>query len=418
MATLEGELNETAPAKEYPFDALDLLLLLLAPMHPLLIVLALIQYWARRSPMVSAAVLELSGVPISGPGSRYTEALLPGVRKLLPAPAVFEEQQFVDEIPSPALLPARAALRLLAPAVWLALVNDRPDDIPHLAIYGPSGSGKTRLCQGILYARGGQYAVIDPKPAMRGQIKWGGIPYARIDPDGSYRSIESMLRALRTEVNARLVALDRGGEAVPLTVVLDEYKLLARECKDSAPDLYIKLSDIGRELRMRLIVLSTTRGVRGLGIEGLGDTRDNFITIELDRQHRATLEWDGATYLLDTAPVIALGQRAIPAARWWQPPQAVQSDARDLLAGLLAQIPEPVPASSRPLSGLSPDREPVPQLAVLPHTTAVLAGTDRQMAMIQSLLAANYSANDIAALLGGNRAAALAKIRAAKAAGD
>jgi hypothetical protein len=48
-------------------------------------------------------------------------------------------------------------------------------------------------------------------------------------------------------------------------------------------------------------------------------------------------------------------------------------------------------------------------MATLADTAAVLAGTDRQTAMIRTLLAADYSANDIAALLGGNRAAALAK---------
>jgi hypothetical protein len=168
---------------------------------------------------------------------------------------------------------------------------------------------------------------------------------------------------------------------------------------------------------MRLIVLSTTRGVRGLGIAGLGDTRDNFVTIELDRQHRAMLEWDGTTYELDTTSVLAHGQQPILSARWWQPQTVDRSDATELLAGLLAQIPELVPASSGPLLGLSPEVEPVPQMAVLPDTAAAPAGTDRQSMMIQTLLAANYSANDIAALLGGNRAAALAKIRAAKATG-
>lgn len=414
MVTLPLADDPPHPPRAYPFDALDLVLLLLAPMHPALIVLALVQYWARRSPLVSGAVLDLIRVPRTEPASRSIQALLPGARALAAGSALLAQAPPTAAIPLSTTATTPTAPRTLAPADWLALVNDRPNDIPHLAIYGPSGSGKTLLCQGILQARGDQHAVIDPKPAAPGRIKWGGMPYAKIDPDGSYGSIEAALRALRAEVSCRLVALDDGVEAPALTVVLDEYKLLARECKDSAPDMYVKLSDIGRELGMRLIVLSTTRRVRGLGIAGLGDTRDNFVTIDLDRQHRAMLDWDGTTYLLDTAAVRALGQQSIPPARWWQAP-AVGANAADLLAGLLAVVPEPVPAGIGPLLGQTVRAEPVPVASVPPGTDAVPPGSDGQTAMIRTLLAANYSANEIAALIGGNRAAALAKIRAAKA---
>src|SRR5262249_27931444 len=146
---------------------------------------------------------------------------------------------------------APSATLPLAPAVWLAQVNDRPDEIAHLAIFGPSGSGKTSLCQGILAARAGQVVVIDPKPPRPGQTKWGGLPYVRIDSDGTYRTIDAALRALRREVNVRLAALDAGVESPLLTIVLDEYKALVRECPESAPDLLLRISDIGRELGMR-----------------------------------------------------------------------------------------------------------------------------------------------------------------------
>jgi hypothetical protein len=153
-----------------------------------------------------------------------------------------------------------------------------------------------------------------------------------------------------------------------------------------------------------------------LGIEGLGDTRDNFVTIELDRQHRATLEWDGVTYLLETAPIIALGERSIPAARCWQPPKIGQPGDAGLLSSLLGLVSESVPASFLLLSSLPSSAEPVPESVVLADTAAVSPGSERQAQMIHTLLAASYSANDIAALLGGNRATALAKIRAARSA--
>ena len=205
----------------------------------------------------------------------------------------------------------------LPAAQWLALVNNRPDEIAHLAIYGPSGSGKTTLCQGILAERGGQVIVIDPKPARAGQRKWGGMPYVKIDRDGSYRTIDQTLRTLRREVNTRLAALDAGHEPPLLTIVLDEYKSLVRECPESAPDLLLRVSDLGRELGMRLIILSQSRGVAALGVKGQGDTRENFVTVSINKQHRATLAWDEDDYQLDTAPVLAHAAQPIPSARWW-----------------------------------------------------------------------------------------------------
>ena len=72
-------------------------------------------------------------------------------------------------------------------------------------------------------------------------------------------------------------------------------------------------------------------------------------------------------------------------------------------------------AFSGPVLGLPLQAALVQPPPVLPDTDAVLTGSERQTAMIRTLLAANESANDIAVLLGGNRAATLAKIRAAKA---
>ena len=209
------------------------------------------------------------------------------------------------------------ALPPLAAREWLDIVNNRPHEVAHLAIFGPSGSGKTTLCQGILAQRGGQVIVIDPKPPRPGQQKWGGMPYVHIDPNGSYGTIDRTLRALRREVNRRLAALSAGQEPTLLTIVMDEYKSLVRECPDSAPDLLLRVSDIGRELGMCLIILSQSRGVAALGVKGQGDTRENFVTITVDKKHQATLEWDEDAFALDTAPVVADARRPIPAARGW-----------------------------------------------------------------------------------------------------
>jgi len=324
-----------------------------------------------------------------------------------------------------AQVPVADSPQLTAPQ-WLALVNERPDQAPHLAVYGPSGVGKTTLVQGIVALRGGKLCIIDPKPTPPSRRKWGGLPYLRIDRDGSYTSIAAGLRALREEFNRRLVALEDGEPLEPLTIIIDEYKLLARKLKDLAPQLYIDLSDLGRELQLRLIVLSTTRSVKGLGIEGMGDTRDNFVVIEIDRQHQATLEFGDDTFALATAPVVTLAGQPFPANRWWSPVADQQSQdqvARLLSTFLGEELAVPVHdhraetaahASTADRTGTgdesgTPQQDAVPAHTVgeidVPGVPAVLSDE-----AIRTLYTAGWSKNKIAAMLRGSKPKRLAQI--------
>jgi hypothetical protein len=225
--------------------------------------------------------------------------------------------------PPSAGLPQRLGMR-----PWLRLINDRTDEAPHLFLYGPTGSGKTLLAQVIAGDRGDDLCIIDPKPPRPGEVKWGGLPYVMIDDDGGYTAIDTALRQVRAEGNRRLAAMKAGtAPATPLTIILDEYKTLARVCPDSAPALFLFLSDIGRELGMRLIVLSQSRLVKSLGIAGQGDTRDNFVEIVVDKQHRAMLTWDGSTYMLDTTRVAEVAARPLPHSRHWSPVRPNQHES-------------------------------------------------------------------------------------------
>jgi GTPase SAR1 family protein len=298
----------------------------------------------------------------------------------------------------------------MPPEQWLEIVNQRPDQVPHLMVYGPSGVGKTTLVQAIVASRPDKLYIIDPKPTRPSVTKWGGLPYIRIDEDGGFSAIERALQVVKDELTRRLSALHRDEELEPVTIILDEYKLQAQQFNELAPEVFTKMSDFGRELKMRLIVLSTTNGVKGLKIEGMGDTRDNFVTIKLNRQYQAQLLFDDQTYLLDTS--ISQAKPSIPADRWWQPPLTTP-DADAILSKILGeQIEIPV----------SPNGAQKTQIEPNPDTSMVgIALSDQDTAhtgsaedtgeippaltdeMIRTLYAAGWSKNKIASMLRGSK---------------
>lgn len=360
-------------------------------------------------------------------GTQLTFPLSPEQETIVRRRLAELEAQRANTHSPPAATPAPQDSTPLLPAPrWLAIVNDRPDQVPHLAVYGPSGVGKTTLVQGIVAQRGGKLCIIDPKPTPPTRRKWGGLPYLKIDRDGSYRTIATGLTDLRSEFNRRLVALEEGETLEPLTVIIDEYKLLARTLKDLAPQLYIDLSDLGRELHMRLIVLSTTRSVKGLGIAGMGDTRDNFVTIEIDRQHNATLEFDDETYTLDTASVVAAAGQPFPAERWWSPPDTLVDR---LLSSLFAEASIPVSETHAAiaLDSALAQRTSTLDTASIIAQDAIDEGTDEETSeagvpatltdeAIRTLYSAGWSRNKIAAMLRGSKPKRLAIINQALAA--
>jgi hypothetical protein len=155
---------------------------------------------------------------------------------------------------------------------------------------------------------------------------------------------------------------------------------------------------------MRLIILSQSRGVVALGVKGQGDTRDNFVTITLDRQRRATLAWDDATYALDTAPVVARASAPIPVARQWPLPQlADQSGARDL-TGARGEGDQPGPGGP-PQS----DAEAGGPM----HEAGGETGGGLDAEVIRTLIAAGWSKNKVCARLTGAKDKKLRLIDAA-----
>lgn len=215
----------------------------------------------------------------------------------------------------PALTLPEDSTQPLALAHWLAIVNDAPDTYPHLAIIGPTGSGKTTTARAVLGARRGHIAIITAKEGD----DWG-LPYIGIDDDGSYRSVNAAFLSLDTEVKRRLIAMkQRRMTADWLTVVLDDYSVLRKEC-DNADAPFKLIARLGRSLRVRLIVLSDSALVKAWGIEGEGETRGNFTFVQLKRGHSGTIELDDKSYPIDTSSVQRFAGVTL-AGRAWQMPR-------------------------------------------------------------------------------------------------
>lgn len=285
-------------------------------------------------------------------------------------------------------------------AYWLEYVNRRPDKVPHLYIEGGSGAGKTTFALAILTSRlvgdSAPVAVIGVKP----DDAWG---------DGYiYRSAErpAALAALLADVRRRLDEGDKGG----LTIVLDDVTRLAASHPE-AVELCREVADVGRSLRVRLILLADGRLIKGGGASGGYSLLDQVVFLTVGRDHhRATLETEDEVLALDTSEV-RQHARPIPAGRWWKPPED-----EAILSKLFSQITPAAGAPGRPKATAAGD------------TAAAAAGEDTDGAAeaagagvaarltpeaIQTLYAVWGSKSKIAALLSGTAQQRLAVIDAA-----
>lgn len=361
-------MNDTAD-RAYAGDVL-MLLAMLAVFGPWGAAVSVVITLGRHSPIVAGALTDfrLADAPKllttwvqtgEMPGQRDRFALPVEAR-----PAVAEQ---VRQSAQPALA-ARQQAKVAERPRWVQALNDEPDRAPHALIVGPTGAGKTTLACAALGDRPDRAVVLSPKVNAG---NWKGAEVVSLDDDGSYQPIQMAFKDLEQEKRDRIVTLrKRGADALtPMTVVLDETPELVRFVPQ-AGDFLASMSSIGRELKMRMVVISTSSRVKDLGIEGRGAALENFVRVDIDRDRRATIN-DGIRTVPVTTKEVVSRAKAARLKPWRgddleqveQPADQTQRvivtpageplDLSDMLSSLLAELPADVKAA---VPAISPDR--------------------------------------------------------------
>lgn len=161
---------------------------------------------------------------------------------------------------------------------------------PHIMIVGETGAGKTSVARALMRDLSylGKIMVIDP----HANHQWGIEAVGR---GKIYEDINAALMHLKQTMDERYIEFALGKpteDFEPLFIFLDETPCIAKNkiTRDNWKEFFGEFVREARKVRMSLIVLSQTMLVKGLGIEGEGDIRDNFDYILLDTFARKALK--------------------------------------------------------------------------------------------------------------------------------
>jgi energy-coupling factor transporter ATP-binding protein EcfA2 len=311
------------------------------------------------------------------------------------------QQTIEPELPTTQMLPMNQ---------WLPIVNDDSNTYPSLWLVGKTGSGKTELLRAILSQREGKVLIIDIKDKPG---KWG-FPAISLDDNLEYTLIDNALVSVLEELKSRQKAMNTGTNTFePLTIVLEELTTMAM-FSTKVSEVFKKVSVIGREFNMRLIAVSQSDRVKSLGIEGLGDIREQFLYLALGNKARELVpnvtgkypcvaKLDTGLTQFDTTNVPAYASNGLSEEKCW----VVQTDDSQNTEDNTSTNAMTTPKSASIDTNISTD---------IPDTNGEYSDTDLtdDDTMIRALLARGLSANKIYNVLGGNRNQVMAKVKEIK----
>lgn len=169
---------------------------------------------------------------------------------------------------------------------WLKLKNN-PEDFPHVRLVAPTNGGKTMTADWLLdvFPANEKFVLtIKQKPHQ-----WRGLPVFGVPED--YEAVQKKLEWLEGERIRRTASMAKGIEAEHLSVAVDEWRAIARNCKaekdpetkqiirKSAKEIMGEMITLAREPKIRIFALAQGRQVKTWGVEDESDILECFTSI-------------------------------------------------------------------------------------------------------------------------------------------
>lgn len=146
-----------------------------------------------------------------------------------------------------------------------------------ILVWGQKKAGKTTVLLHMIrdrMSRGHEVRVFDPHGSP---AKWNGIQ--PIGGGRKYNVIEEGLLEVVGLMTERYEEIDRGevaeGDHDYLTVIVDEYRGIVKNTKKAKESIATLLTE-ARKTNIHIAVISHSKSVKALGLEGEGDLREGF----------------------------------------------------------------------------------------------------------------------------------------------
>lgn len=187
-----------------------------------------------------------------------------------------EPSLFNDFAPEPVFETERAEVASSDDGVLTAL-----QDEDRIIVYGGSGAGKTALTKQLVahkFKLGRQVIILDPH--LGAPDSWEGYPHGKLIGGGlNYEKLRVALVELVTEMHKRF---EKKRPHTPMLIVFDEWRAFVQKVP-AAAQMMLELVTAARKVGMGMILISQSRQVKALGIQGEGDLRENFTIVHAQR---------------------------------------------------------------------------------------------------------------------------------------